>query len=167
MSTNDPFDFNFDLNSSAYDQLIKDAETDNRVGNHSALVSKIEKGAWPDGRPRLKVLMTLTTANNSMADWTFSPPLPPDQLAAVKSTLETKVIKGMANNIATARQLAQHYGVTPGQIKEGDSFKVKTRKDRVESDGSGGFIRIAAFLPKDAVVGVQTQGATPTSTTPF
>lgn len=52
MST-DAMDAMYDYNDEAYSQLIKDADVDERVGKHNAIVTKIEDGAWDDGRPRI------------------------------------------------------------------------------------------------------------------
>lgn len=156
MSTSDPFDSLFDFNDAAYDELIKDAERDDRVGDHSFLVTEVVRDQWPSGDPRLKVKGTLVTAGNAKADWTFSPPPPPDVVAAQKGTMERGMKMAIANSITMAKQLAQHYGVSPGKIKQGDEFKIKTAKNKE------GFVRIIAFLPKDHAVGGQATTAAPT-----
>lgn len=158
MST-DPFDVMFDYNDAAYDDLIKDAEKDSRVGDHTAMVTEIERGAWDDGQPRLKVKFNLITANNAAADWTFSPPPPPDVMATERTAWEDKKKRAIASTVTMVRQLAEHYSTTPGKLKVGDTFKVKTAKTRVDKEGKGGFIRIVAFLAKDHAVGQQAKSA--------
>ena len=163
MST-DPFDLNYDFSDSAYAELDKEASQDGRVGDHIFLVSEVVKDTWPSGDPRLKVRGTLLTAGNAKCDWTFSPPPPPDVIAEEKKTWEPGKKRAIAQAVNNVKQLAEHYGITPGRIKQGDEFKVKTTKSRVDkATGEGGFIRIAAFLPKDTSVG---NGAAPTAS-PF
>lgn len=158
MSTTDPMELM--LNDSVYNELLKDAEIDKRVGDHDALVQKIVKDKWPSGDPRTKVNFVLLTANNAKADWTFSPPPPPEVVKAEKDSWEPGKLKAIANSVAMLRQLIKEYGVTIDadgypDISEGDRFKVKTTKTRREQDGSGGFIRVIAFLAKDRPVGAE------------
>lgn len=153
--SSDPFDINFDFGAEAYDNLIAEADRDDRVGDHRFLVTEVNRGKWPDGQPQLKVKGVLVTADNAKTDWTFSPPPSAETLASgVK--MEKKMQKAIASAITMARQLTEHYTKTPGQIKAGDEFNVKTVKTRYdEKTQKGGFIRIIAFLPKDAAVGGQ------------
>lgn len=146
------------LQSSVYDDLIKDAATDKAVGDHEALVQKVTNDKWRSGDPRQKIMFVLTSANNAKADWTFSPPPPPEVVAKEKDTWDDAKKKGIASSIAMFRQLVRDYGVsiTPEgylNVKEGDKFNVKTVRTKREPDGSGGFLRVIAFLPKDRAVG--------------
>lgn len=146
------------LNSSAYDDLIKDAETDNRVGDHEALVQKVTNDHWKSGDPRQKIIFVLLTANNAKADWTFSPPPPPEVIAKEKDTWDSAKKRGIAGSITMLRQLVKDYGVTLSKegylnIREGQKFNVKTVKTKREADGSGGFVRVVSFLPKERAVG--------------
>lgn len=148
------------LNDSAYDELLRDAEVDKRVGDHDAIVQKVTKDKWPSGDPRTKVMFVLVTANNAKADWTFSPPPAPEVVKAEKDSWEPGKLRAIANSVAMLRQLVKEYGVSVGadgypSIKEGDRFKVKTAKTRREADGSGGFVRVVAFLSKDRAVGAE------------
>lgn len=147
MST-DAMDAMYDYNDEAYSQLIKDADVDERVGKHNAIVTKIEDGAWDDGRPRRKILFSLVTAGNAKADLTVSPPPPPDVVKAEAKNWEPKVRKGVAHSVVIFRQFAQHYAVNPMKVQEGFECRVETNKTRREKDGSGGFIRVVAILPK-------------------
>ena len=156
MSTVDPMALM--LNDSAYDDLLREAEIDKRVGDHEALVSKVVHDTWPSGDPRTKVDFVLLTANNAKADWTFSPPPPPEIVKAEKDKWEPGKLRAIANAVAMLRQLIKEYGVTIDEqgypsIKEGDRFKIKTGKTKRNSDGTGGFIRVVAFLSKDRAVG--------------
>src|SRR5262245_59406158 len=133
MSTPSPLDVM--LSSAAYDELIKDAETDKRVGDHKALVQKVTNDKWKSGDSRQKIAFVLLTANNAKADLTISPPPPPDVVAREKDTWDDSKKRGIAASIALYRQLAKDYGVTMNaegylNIKEGDQFNVKTAKTR-------------------------------------
>lgn len=135
------------LNDSAYDELLKDAEMDNRVGDKQALVTTVVHDNWPSGDPRIKVGFVLTDAGNAKADLTISPPPPPEVVKAEKKSWEQGKLRAIAQTVSQYRQLAQHYGISPEQIKEGDGFRVKTVKTRRDEEGKGGFIRVIAFLP--------------------
>lgn len=173
MSTVDPMQLMLD--DAAYDQLLKDAETDKRVGDHDAIVQKVTNDHWPEqygGHPRQKVDFVLLSANNAKADWTFSPPPPPDVVKAEKDTWEQGKLRAIAGAVAQLRQLVKDYGVTMDAdgylaIKEGDRFKVKTVKTRRDDNtGKGGFVRVVAFLPKDRPVGEKATNAASGGTAP-
>lgn len=144
----DPMDVMLDYNDEAYSELIKQADVDERVGKHNAIITKITDDTWDDGRPRRKILFSLLSAGNAKADLTVSPPPPPDVVKAESSKWEPKRRKGVAHSVTIFRQFAQHYGVNPMRVSEGDEFRVETNKTRREKDGSGGFIRVVAILPK-------------------
>lgn len=171
MSTNSTNPLDLMLNSDVYDALIKDAETDKRVGDHEALVQKVTNDKWRSGDARQKIVFVLLTANNAKADWTFSPPPPPEIVAAEKDSWDSAKVRGIAASIAMVRQLVKDYGVTMSaegylDIKEGDKFKVKTVKTRREADNTGGFIRVVAFLAKDRPVGEEGASAAGASERP-
>lgn len=153
------------LNDSAYDELINEAAIDKRVGDHEAIVQKVVKDKWPSGDPRTKVDFVLLTANNAKADWTFSPPPPPEVVKAERASWEPGKLKAIANAVAMLRQLVKEYGVSIDadgypSIKEGDRFKIKTAKtSRDANTGKGGFIRVIAFLNKERPVGEQAASA--------
>lgn len=135
--------------SDEYDKLLKDAETDSRVGKHDFLVTKVVEDTWPSGDARLKVSGVLTTARNAKTDFTWSPPPAPEVVAAEKSSWEPGKLRAIANAVSIARQLRQHYGKSPNQIQEGDVYRVQTNKSRRDKvTGEGGFVRIFAFLPQ-------------------
>lgn len=159
--SSDPFDVMFDFNDAAYTELIDDANKDDRVGDHEFLVTDVVRDHWQDGSPRLKIKGNLLTAGNSKADWTFSPPPPPDVIAAQATTMEKKTKRAIASSISMAKQLAQHYSTTPGKIRVGDQFKIKTVKNKE------GFVRIVSFLPKDHAVGGQANTDTATNSVGF
>lgn len=151
--SSDPMDAMFDLNNSAYDEILNDASKDNRVGDHDAVVIGVVNDQWKSGDPRTKLQFKLLTANDAKADLTWSPPPAPEVYAAEKASWDRAKLQGVASGITVARQLVEHYGVTPNKVKEGDRFKVKTVKNKE------GFVRVIAFLPKDAAAGTQAASA--------
>lgn len=146
------------LQDSAYDELLKDAEMDNRVGDKQALVTSVVHDNWPSGDPRMKFGFVLTDANNAKADLTLSPPPTPEEVKAQKASWEPGKLRAIAQQVSIFRQFAQHYGISPDQIKEGDTFRVKTVKTRRDEEGKGGFIRVIAVLPKAPAAGAATAG---------
>jgi hypothetical protein len=142
----------YDYSDDAYGQLAKDAEVDDRIGDHLFLVTEVIKDRWPDGGPRLKVKGNLVTANNAKTDWTFSPPPPPDVVAAEKANWDQGKKRAISNSITMVKQLGEHYGMSPGKIKQGDEFKVKTGKRTDRNDKTKYFVSVVAFLPKDHAV---------------
>jgi hypothetical protein len=156
---------------SAYDDLIKDAERDDRAGDHDFLVDSVVHDLWPSGDPRTKIRGVLLTANGAKADLTLSPPPPPEVVRAESSGWTAAKKKAIAGAISLYRQLAKDYakspdvevanGLTP--IAEGDVFRVKTVITKRNDDGTGGFVRVIAFKSK-AEVGAAGAAA---ETTPF
>lgn len=162
MSTSDAMDAMFDVTNSAYDEILNDAAVDNRVGDHDAVVVNVVNDKWKSGDDRTKLKFILKTANDAKADLTWSPPPPPEVYAAEKASWDRAKLQGVASGITIARQVLEHYGTLPNRIKEGDRFRVKTVKTKRDADGTGGFIRVIAFLPKDAGTG-DANGAAPKS----
>lgn len=149
----------YDYTDAAYDELLKDADKDNRVGDHLFMVTKVVHDTWPSGDPRIKITGNLQSANNAKADLTISPPPPPDVVKEQSKTWEQGKKRAIANTVTMYRQLAQHYKTSPDKIAEGDVYAVKTAKSKVEADGKGGFIRIIAFLDKAKLGGEATAAA--------
>lgn len=146
------------INWGAYDDFLKDADKDNRIGDHDAVVSSVTDDTWPSGDPRRKILFSLTTANNAKADMTVSQPPSPEVLKAEGPTYEAGKKRAIAGQINLFKQCTQFYGKSPMDIKEGDGFKIKTVKTKVDADGSGGFIRAIAFLDPKAANGTAASG---------
>lgn len=149
------------LNDAAYDDLLKDADTDGRVGDREAMVSSVVHDSWASGDPRIKIGFVLTDARNAKADLTISPLPSPEEVKAQKASWEPGKLRAIANTVSMYRQLAQHYGTTPDQIAQGDVFRIKTVKTKRNDDGTGGFIRCIAFLPKTGA------GAVAAASSPF
>jgi hypothetical protein len=144
----DAMDSMFDLSNPAYDELLKDAAVDNRVGDHDAVIIKAVHDNWEPqygGGPRSKLQFLLKTANDAKADVSWSPPPSPEEMAQ-KSTWDRKRVQGVAGAVTLGRQALQHYGKTPNQMQEGERYRIKTAKNK------DGFIRVIAFLPRDAAV---------------
>jgi len=139
-----------DYNDAAYREFEKEANRDTRVGNHTWIVSQVTHDTWPSGDPRIKLLGLLTTAGNAKADLTISPPPAPDVVKAEGKNWESGKKRAIAASIAMHRTLAEVYGKSPDEIVEGDTFMVKTALTKRNPDGTGGFVRIIAFLKKDA-----------------
>lgn len=148
------------LNDAAYDELLKDAATDKRVGPHEAMVAKITNDKWPSGDPRTKIDFVLLTANNAKCDMTWSPPPTPEEVKAHKHEWPEEKVRGVASGITLGRQAIQHYGKTPDQFAQGERYKVQTVKTKRDANtGKGGFIRVVALLAKDHAVGEQAAAA--------
>lgn len=145
------------FSDAAYDELIKDAEKDDRAGEGNAIVLKITDDVWPSGDPRRKILFALLFAGNAKADLTIGDIPSPEQVAAEKGGWDAKKKKAISSAVTVARQFAQHYGKNPRAmdgptaVREGDQFRVKTVVTKKQPDGSGGFCRVIALLsPTDS-----------------
>ena len=134
-----------------YDEFLKEADRDNRVGDHDFLVQEVLPGVWPSGDPRCDVNGTLITANSAKVRFSWSPPPPPETLKAEAATLEMGKKKAIAGSIRIAKSLQEYYGKHVEDLAVGDVIRVKTVKTKVQNDGSGGFIRIVAILPPKGI----------------
>jgi len=144
-----------------YNDFLKDADKDNRVGDHEATITSIVDDTWPSGDARKKVMFALTTANNAVADLTISDLPDVATLKAEGAGYDNAKKKGIASGITIRKQLDQNYSKTVDDLAEGDTYKVKTVKTRVDSEGKGGFIRVIAFLPKDHATNGTAKGNVP------
>lgn len=149
--SSDPTDTMLQYSGDVYDNLLKDAEKDIRVGDHDAICVKRALGTWPDGEPRYKFDFNLLTAGNAKADLTWSVPPSAEVIQAEKeewgkSKEGQRKMRGIAHNVAIAREVIKHYNKLPLDIQEGEKFRVKTTKTRRDDEGKGGFIRVIAFL---------------------
>lgn len=156
--TTDALSAMYDYSDAAYDELIKESEIDNRVGEGPAIVTKVTDDNWPSGDPRRKIMFSLLFAGNAKADLTISPLPSPEVIQAEKGSWDAGKKRAIANQVSIFRQFAQHYGVSPMNVREGDEFRVKTTKTKRNPDGSGGFVRIIAVLAKDAANGTAPTG---------
>lgn len=152
-----------DINSPAvtnwgdYDDFLKEAERDDAIGAQEFLVSEVVNDEWPSGDPRLKIKGNLSSVgNNPKADLTISPPPSPEVLKAEGASYESGKKRAIATTINLYKQLGQHYGKSPAEIRQGETYKVQVVRTKRNPDNTGGFLRIVAFLPKDHAVGTDT-----------
>lgn len=125
-----------------YDDFINEAERDDRVGDHDAVVTEVLSETWPSGDPRYKVVIALTTAGNAKSEITFNEKPSVEQLAAIKASGDRKKIRGVGMGLNLYKALVQHYGLAhPKQFQVGQKVRVKNVKNKE------GFIRTVALLP--------------------
>lgn len=135
---------------SEYDDFLAKASKDNRVGDHEFMVTDIKSGKWSDLKPGLsndpyyKVTGSLLSAGKAKVDFTWSPPPPAAELEkmAEAGEMTERQEKAIATSISLAKQMAQFYGAKVQELRVGDTFRVKTVKNKE------GFVRIVAVLPK-------------------
>lgn len=147
----------YDFDDPIYAQLQKEAAQDNRVGDHEFMVTDSVQDTWPDGQPRVKVRGVLTTANNAKADLTLSPPPSPEEVKSTIGTWSPGKKRAIAQSVTMHKALASWYKTTPEKISEGDTFKVKTVLTKRNADGTGGFVRVVAFLDPSKQLGAKAK----------
>lgn len=155
----------FDFDSNEYDALLNDAKKDDRVGPQRGVVAKVTDDQWPSGDDRRKVLFVLPDAGNAKADLTWSMP-PPDTAEESarrkegKGTWERGKVQGVSKAINVAKQIRKHYGKSsPLDIEEGETYQIEVVATKRNPDGSGGFLRVVAFLPEGSSNGAASGGA--------
>lgn len=147
---NDPF--LQDYSGSAYDDFLRDADKDNRLGDQDFLVTETIRGTFPNsGDPYLKLNGVLSSANNSKFNITFGS-VPKDL-----STIPAEHKRGTALTIRLMKELREHYGVAPAQVEEGMTLRVKIDKDKEDKATGKYYLRAVAIKPK-AEIG-KTNGA--------
>jgi len=152
------------------DDFIAEADKDNRIGDHEAILAKVEGKTWPDGQPFTRLSVSLPAAGMATADCNIQPIPSEEALKAIKAEGNAAKMKGVASGIQLVRQLEQHYGTAdPARLTVGSKVCVKTVKTKVTENPitgakKGGFIRIIAFLPPGSV---KAAAETPTSAIPF
>lgn len=132
--------------SQAYDDLQDEASRDDRLGNQMFMVTEAQNDKWPSGDAFRRVSGVLTTARNAKADITFTQPVAADVVKSEMAGWDQKKVRAIANSRAMVKNLIEHYGVNPSEVKSGDSFAVRVVKNKA------GYIRIVAILSKDAMV---------------
>lgn len=147
------------INWGAYDDFLKDAEKDTAVGHQRWVVSQVTDDTWPSGDPRRKILGVLPNANNAKADLTVSAPPTPETIAAESASWESGKKRAIAQTINQFKQCIQHYGKSPMKIVEGDEYWVNVIRTKRNPDGTGGFLRVVAFLPSEAANGTKPSGS--------
>lgn len=134
-----------------YNDIMGELEKDTRVGDHDFMVSEVIGDTWPSGDERWKVRGVLLTAGQAKCDLQWSPPPPASVVKQEMASWDGGKKKAIAQSISLAKKLAEHYGKTVQTLKSGDVLRVKTVKTRVDANGKGGFIRVAAILPMDGI----------------
>lgn len=144
-------------NSDGWDDFLADAERDDRMGKHVALVKSRTDGIWPpkDGYPEsayTKFALVLTTASNADLEMTYSKPPdePPTKEELATWTKGRKL--GVANAVSLRRQLAQFYGKTFSDLRDGDKVGVKVEGRKSKKDGRV-YPRVVAFIPLNEASG--------------
>jgi len=135
----------YDWNDAAYAELASEAAKDDRVGDHTFLVTERREEQWPSGDPRIKVLGVLTTARSAKCDITVSPPPAPEVVKEMMGTWEPNKKRAISATISLYAAMQKHYGKTPETLESGDEINVKTAKNK------DGFIRVVAILPPGPV----------------
>lgn len=138
---------------SAYDELLKDANTDGLEGEHEMTVRQIEDGYWNDGSERREIFFAYTT-NSSMRPLkkTFSRILSAGELKELKQTNE-RVFKSQMWQITLGRQMVEACGKTPFKdgnskaIEIGDKVWARIRRGKPKGDRERGFLEIEKFIP--------------------
>ena len=128
-------------NYSEYDQFLKDAEKDDRIGKHTFVIDSKLVDAWADGTPRYKFRGRLLTAGGAKTDMTLSPPPPVEQLAGITGGRK----KGIALSITNLKALAS-YAKDLDSLDVGDELSVETAKD-------GDFVRVRRILKPGETTG--------------
>lgn len=143
---------------SGYADVMDELEKDTRIGGHDFMVSNVTTGVWADLTPTgsqdpyVKVEGVLLTAAQAKCDFTWSPPPPPTVVKAQMASWEGGKRKAIAQAISIGKKMVEFYGKGVKDLVAGDVIRVKTVKTRVNvKTGKGGFIRIAAILPKDQI----------------
>jgi hypothetical protein len=148
----------YDFSDSAYDDFLKD----DRLGHQDFMVSAIEDGTFPNtGDPFKRLKGTLTSAGNATIDYTFGSVPPADKLKEEAKTWDDKKRKAVQGTITMVKQLVQHYGKTPDDVKVGDVFRVNVVKNKE------GYVRIVAFLPASEIGQQSAEAGKAMSNVPF
>lgn len=150
-----------------YDGLMGELEKDNRVGDHDFMVSEAIADSWPSGDPRFTIKGVLLTAGQAKCDLRWSPPPPASVVKTEMASWDGGKRKAVAQAVNLAKKLAEWYGKGIADLKQGDVLRVKTVKTRIDKDGKGGFIRVAAILPKTDIGKSSVEAAQAASDIPF
>jgi hypothetical protein len=132
-----------DIDFSAYDGFLKEAEKDDRLGKQTMVVTSAVQGAWPSGDPYTEVNGLLSTAGNAKINVRISAIPDLSQLVGLDGSKK----KAIAQTINFHKQLAK-LGKRAEQLAVGDELGVEVVKNKE------GYLRIAAFsapsVPGDA-----------------
>lgn len=135
---------------SIWDDLDKQASEDVRIGNHDFVVDKITEGEWEPGRAYRELDGRLITGDNMNIRQRFN--VTPDEavVAAQISGWDQRTKRSVNLSHQNDETLKKEYGVTLAEIKEGDTFRVKTDYETDKKDKEKKYVKIIKFLPKTA-----------------
>lgn len=148
---------------SIWDDLDKEMSVDNRIGNHDFVVDSVSRGQWPSGDEYIEVAGRLTTAENFDLKKRFTPALSDEELAERLPNMDRAAKQSALLAHKNDEVLQKEYGLKLEQIKQGDTFRVKTDKRTDKNDKTKYYIELIAFLPKTAAL----SGNGSTSNVPF
>lgn len=148
---------------SIWDDLDKQASTDDRIGNHDFVVDAINDGEWEPGRKYRELDGRLTTANNFNVKQRFNVTPDEDVVAANMKTWPRNIVQSVNLSHQNDLVLEKEYGTSLDKVKPGDTFRVKTDYQTDKNDRTKKYIRIVNFLPKTASL----SGNGSTSDVPF
>lgn len=138
-----------DIDWSAIDDFVADADKDDRYGEHDAMVLEVKEQAWPSGEAYFNVEMALkTTRNNATLDVRLPKPMTKDEL---KAAVGTDKYRGIALGQRLISELHRFYSVNGASgLKTGDMLRVKVGPQKSKKTG-GHFPRVIAFKPKEEI----------------
>ena len=113
---------------SIWDDLDKEMSVDNRLGNHDFVVDSVTTGQWPSGDEYIELAGRLTTADNFDIKQRFSPALSDEELAQRLPNMDRATKQSALLAHQNDEVLVKEYGVRLADIKQGDTFRVKTDK---------------------------------------
>jgi hypothetical protein len=135
-----------------YDDFLNEAAKDDRVGKHRGVVIALSDGTWESKngeapRPYTNVSFKLTSGSEIDLRWTVPPDPPPtkDEMAA----MDKGIRMGIVNSVTLRRQLAQHFGKSFQNLKEGDEVGMLIELQKSKKDGKS-YPRVRAFIPLES-----------------
>lgn len=126
-----------DTDFSQYDQFLKDAERDDRLGRQTMAVTQVTPGSWPSGEAYTQVDGVLTTAGNAMVNFRLSGLPSAEKMAAASG--DSKMKRALAQTINMHKALAK-LGKKAEALRPGDEFGVEIVKNKE------GYIRVAMIM---------------------
>ena len=149
------------INFDEYAEFLREADKDNRVGDHKFLVTDVSPGVWGDSHEEyIKIRGQLVTAGNAKADFNLQDPPTMAEIKEQSGSWEAGRKRGVAMGIGFLKNLANFYQKGKDDVQPGDTIWVKTTKNK------DGFIRVVAILDP-RVAEAKGKAAVDTSAPPF
>lgn len=143
---------------SRYDTFIEEAERDDRIGKHVAIVTgpTVEK-EW-EGKKIVEIPVSLTTARNAPLTLGVFDKTPADVLATLPPDVRSR--EGMGLKFFH-KPLATHYGLRDfRQLQQGQKIGVVVGQDRKYFKKTGkNWPKIVGLIPLAEAEAAQTDGA--------